>query len=343
MALQALDIKRIGAGEFSAYFFNPAAGIGMELIGVQRNPIPPGAAVGKLSGHDGIALRFALWESTAATRKGTVCVFGGRGEYIEKYFETIDDLRHRGFFVATMDWRGQGGSARLLRNPRKGHVESFTDYDKDLAIFMREIVLPDCPPPYFALAHSMGGTILLRAACLKDCWFDRMVLVAPMLRIVDLPFSEPLTSKLAEIAMFFGLGDAYIPGGNGKATDQKAFAGNVLTSDEIRFNRNKSVLDAAPELGIGSPTIGWLHAAFDSIELMGGIEFPTNVHTPALMLAAGSDKVVDSRAIEDLAMQLKAGAQIVIDGPRHEILQERNVLREQVWAAFDAFVPGGGA
>ena len=314
----------------------------MDLISVQRNPIPPGAAVGELSGHDGIALRFALWETTAAKRKGTVCVFGGRGEYIEKYFETIDDLRHRGFFVATMDWRGQGGSARLLRNPRKGHVESFADYDKDLAIFMREIVLPDCPPPYFALGHSMGGAVLLRAACLKDCWFDRMVLVAPMLRIAELPFPESLVDRLTEIAMFLGLGDAYIPGGNGRATDQKAFAGNDLTSDEVRFSRNKAVLDAAPEIGTGSPTIGWLHAALDSMELVSGFDFPTNVHTPVLMLAAGNDQVVDSRAIEELAMQLKAGAQIVIDGARHEILQERNGLREQVWAAFDAFVPGGG-
>lgn len=315
----------------------------MDLKSVQRNPIPPGAVVGELSGHDGIALRFALWEPTVADRKGTVCLFGGRGEYIEKYFETIADLRHRGFFVATMDWRGQGGSARLLRNPRKGHVESFTDYDKDLAIFMREIVLPDCRPPYFALSHSMGGNVLLRAACLKDCWFDRMVLVAPMLRIVELPFSELLTGKLTEVAMFLGLGDAYIPGGNGKATDQKAFAGNDLTSDEIRFKRNKAVLDEAPDLGIGSPTIGWLHAALDSMELVGSFDFPANVHTPVLMLAAGNDKVVDSRAIEELAMQLKAGAQIVIDGAQHEILQERDRLREQVWAAFDAFVPGGGS
>ena len=41
---------------------------------------------------------------------------------------------------------------------------------------MTQIVLPDCPPPYFALAHSMGANILLRAACHRDCWFDRMVL-----------------------------------------------------------------------------------------------------------------------------------------------------------------------
>ena len=41
-----------------------------------------------------------------------VCVLlNGQTEFIEKYFEVIDELRGRGFAVATMDWRGQGGSA----------------------------------------------------------------------------------------------------------------------------------------------------------------------------------------------------------------------------------------
>ncbi len=30
----------------------------------------------------------------------------------------------------------------------------------------------------------------------------------------------------------------------------------------------------------------------------------------------------------------------VLDGARHEVLMERDRLREQYWAAFDAFVPG---
>ena len=77
----------------------------------------------------GSKLRFARWEATRGPRRGTVCLFGGRGEFIEKYFEVVADLRRRGFAVATMDWRGQGGSARPLSNPRKGHVRNFDQYD----------------------------------------------------------------------------------------------------------------------------------------------------------------------------------------------------------------------
>jgi lysophospholipase len=136
----------------------------MELIGVPKNPVPGGAHTGMLMTSDGVKLRFARWDATRGPRRGTVCLFQGRGEFIEKYFEVVADLRRRGFVVATFDWRGQGGSDRLLRNPRKGYVRSFAEYDRDLAQFMKEIVLPDCPPPFVALAHSMGGNILLRNA-----------------------------------------------------------------------------------------------------------------------------------------------------------------------------------
>ena len=116
-------------------------------------------------------------------RRGTVCLFGGRAEFIEKYFEVIADLRRRGFAVATMDWRGQGGSQRMLSNPRKGHVRGFWEYDRDLIRFMKDIVLPDCPPPFIGLGHSMGGNILLRNATMPGLWFERIVLSAPMIAI----------------------------------------------------------------------------------------------------------------------------------------------------------------
>ena len=60
-------------------------------------------------------LRFARFAPPPG-RKGTVCVFPGRAEFIEKYFEVVRDLRARGFAVATIDWRGQGLSDRALPN-----------------------------------------------------------------------------------------------------------------------------------------------------------------------------------------------------------------------------------
>src|SRR6266536_1922716 len=154
----------------------------MTLVSIPANPVPDDAVAGTFKTPDGVSLRFARWAPPPG-RKGTVCLFQGRSEFIEKYFETVRDLRARGFAVATLDWRGQGLSDRALRNPRKGYVRNFAQYQIDLETFINEIVLPDCPPPLFALGQSMGATILLRAAHAGHRWFDRTVLLAPMIAL----------------------------------------------------------------------------------------------------------------------------------------------------------------
>ena len=133
----------------------------MTLVSIPANPVPDDVVSGTIKTPDGAELRFARWAPPAG-RKGTVCVFTGRSEQIEKYFETVRDLRDRGFAVAMIDWRGQGHSSRRLRDPRKGYVRDFSDFEVDVETFVQQVVLPDCPPPHFALAHSMGGAVMLR-------------------------------------------------------------------------------------------------------------------------------------------------------------------------------------
>ena len=60
----------------------------------------------------------------------------------------------------------------------------------------------------------------------------------------------------------------------------------------------------------------------------------------ALVIAAGLDRVTDTRAAERFSERLRAGRLIVIDGAAHEIMMERDLFRDQFWAAFDAFIPG---
>uniref|UniRef100_UPI0013D38986 alpha/beta hydrolase n=1 Tax=Citrobacter koseri TaxID=545 RepID=UPI0013D38986 len=75
-------------------------------------------------------------EPTGAPRKGTLVIVQGRTEFIEKYFDVIDELRARGFGVLAFDWRGQGGSGRLTSDIRKGHVRRFSDYQIDFEAIM---------------------------------------------------------------------------------------------------------------------------------------------------------------------------------------------------------------
>src|SRR5215472_11783680 len=183
----------------------------MHLISIPANPMPDDAATAMLQTRDDVLLRYARWAPPPG-RKGTVCIFQGRAEFIEKYYEVVRDLRARGFAVATLDWRGQGLSQRALRDRCRGHVTSFADYGIDLETFMKEVVLPDCPPPLFALAHSMGAAVLIQAAAKGHRWFDRMVLTAPMIRLGQRHMFGTAPA-LARFLRMTGRGGGYVPGG----------------------------------------------------------------------------------------------------------------------------------
>jgi lysophospholipase len=310
----------------------------MTLVSIPANPVPEGTVAGTIRTPDGVELRFARFAPPAG-RKGTLCLFHGRAEFIEKYFEVVNDARERGFAVATLDWRGQGLSQHALRDKRKGHVRDFSDYEIDLETFMREVVLPDCPPPFFALGHSMGACVLLRAAFRNRRWFDRIVLSAPMieLKLVSMP---RVARASITVSRLLGMSTSYVPGGGATAIASQPFAGNPLTSDPVRYARIGALIEAEPTLGLGSPTVAWTAAAFRAMSELADPAYPARIRQPILMIAAGQDVVVSLPAIEQFAIRLRAGAHLVVPGSRHEILMEQDRYRGQFWAAFDAFVPG---
>ncbi|MBI1868821.1 MAG: alpha/beta hydrolase [Methylocystis sp.] len=313
----------------------------LELIETSANLAPPGAVVSAVRTSDGKTLRVASWAPGHRTR-GTVAIFQGRAEFIEKYFETIAELLARGFQVATMDWRGQGGSERELANPRKGHVDDFSLYQRDLDAFTEQVVEFLCPQPWFALAHSMGAAILLEQAHRGRSPFQRLVLTAPMIDLARLRFPR-IARALADALDMVGLGAMFIPGGKETSLAEEGFAGNKLTSDAARFARNAAILSKAPQLAIGDPTIGWLNAAFRQMKQFAAPEYPRGARAPALLVACGQDEIVSLRAIERFAARLEVANLITIPAARHEILMEQDAARAQFWAAFDAFVPGAVA
>jgi lysophospholipase len=310
----------------------------MKLVSIPANPVPEGAITGMLKTSDGVSIRFARWDPPQG-RKGTICLFPGRSEFIEKYFEVVQDARQRGFGVAMIDWRGQGLSHRPLADPRKGHIDSFAEFDRDLDVFMKEVVLPDCAPPHFALAHSMGGAVLLRSAYQGRRWFDRMVLSAPMLGLAGAAGSRA-TRMTTHMMRLFGFGSSYVPGGSATAVGTRPFAGNVLSSDPVRYGRTVAILNEEPNLGLGSPTFAWLDEAFKAMADFLDHAYTARIHQPILAVCAGQDEVVSTPTTALIMSRLRAGSHLVIPGARHEIMMEQDRYREQFWAAFDAFVPG---
>jgi lysophospholipase len=224
-----------------------------------------------------------------------------------------------------------------LRNPFKGHVRNFSEYESDVTAFVKQVVLPDCPPPYFAMAHSMGSAVMLRVARAGIEMFERFMLCAPMIDLPGLRASLP-TRSLMHVLCAAGMGERFIPGGNVDLIKPTGFPGNPLTSDPRRYARNAAILEADPTLGIASPTVAWLDAAFAAIGEFRSSEFAGRIRQPVLMIAAGEDSIVSAPAIAAFARKLPAGSHREIAGAKHEILQEEDHYRAQLWAAFDAFM-----
>ncbi|RBP17158.1 lysophospholipase [Roseiarcus fermentans] len=310
----------------------------MPLASTSDNPAPPGAIEHAVRTADGVRLRAARWAPAGAAR-GTVAIFGGRGEFIEKYFEVARDLLARGFAVAALDWRGQGGSERRVRDASKGHVDDFAQFGRDLDAFTAQVLAPHCPRPWIGLGHSMGAAILLILDADGLRPFERLVLTSPMIAVKGVDhrgFARFAIDALGAL----GLGRAFAPGNARQTFWARPFAGNVFTTDPGRFARIARLLVEAPHLFLGGPTIGWARAAFRAMRRFDDPRVAWGDGTPALIVASGADRVTDRAAAERFAARLAPGSLVVIEGAEHEILIERDALRDQFWAAFDAFVAG---
>lgn len=313
------------------------------LVDIAENPLPAGGETDWLYLNKGkVWLRFAAWPAAVDEPQGTVIIATGRAEFIEKYFETVEDIQARGFAVAAFDWRGQGGSSRLLRNVAKGHVASFDDYVDDLEAAVAAAALRGLPRPFYLLAHSMGGTVALLAANRLAGQIERMVLTAPLIELADKRASGRWAKAAAGFAAGIGFARASVRPGRAAAPQDAPFETNAVTSDRKRFARTKEVLKAEPRLGLGAPTVRWYAAANRATRTLNETGFGDDIPIPALVVACGTDTVVSVRAIERFAKTLRGGGRVLIPGARHEILMERTGFRTLFWAAFDAFVPGTG-
>ncbi len=307
----------------------------MQLYPSPRNPVPPRARCLPVMTRDRKLLR--AMTARPEHPRGTVVLLGGRGDFLERYFETMRDLTARGFAVASLDVRGQGGSERLHANPYRGHIRGFEGFDEDLRSLMEEVVLPDCPPPYVALGHSTGGHILLRALSRRD-WFARAVLVSPLVDVVYGPWPRPVAAALVHAAHVAGLGSMFLPGVLKRPMGHAHFPGNPLTSDAFRWHRDSGTLDLAPHLGLGGPTFSWLRGARRSFAEIARLGRTRPLKAPVLIVASSADRVVSNEAIRALARRVPGVALAMIPGARHEILHETDAIRRQFFAAFDSFV-----
>lgn len=321
---------------------NPARTSGPLLVETPQDPAPEGAVVDFLEMSDGTRIRVARWSPSPSTaaRRGTVLLLNGRTEFIEKSFETIENLQERGFAVATLDWRGQGLSDRPLKNRQKGYVEHFDQYVSDLEEIHRHWVEPHCPAPYSLLAHSMGGNIALHYAARNPAHVNRAIFSAPMFGIGTTTRPNPGLRLAIRLSLRLGLSQQYLSlsASSGDFNEKNhSFEKNALTHDRERFARVLTQIETDPRLALGAPTFGWIAAAFAATDALFAPGYPEAIRTPIHIVTAGLDSIVSEPAQAELAARLPCAQRSIVEGARHELLLEADSYRERFFEIFDAF------
>ena len=288
-----------------------------------------------ITARDGTRLRTGMFDPGFS--RGVCVLLHGQTEFIEKYIEVIGELCARGFTVASFDWRGQGGSERLLADPLKAHITDFAQYDDDLTSFLEQIVKPISQNPPLALAHSMGAHILLRTLHDRPGAFAAAALSAPMLGISTRGYPAPVVRAITAFYTRLGKKNDFAWGMAERDPLLVNFIGQLVTSDRARYARTQAFVKSNPAIRLAGPTWGWLKAATSSMARMAAPGFAEAIETPVLICGAGRDRIVRVKAERDFASRLPHGTYLELEDSEHEILMENDAIRARFWAAFDEF------
>ena len=304
----------------------------------RRRQMPPGGEIAYFKANqDDVTIRYALWPATVSDPRGTIILLPGRTEFIEKFFEVVNELRERGFAVASMDWRGQGLSTRPLSNREKHYFKDFSTALPDLAQFINSYVAPNMPRPFNIVAHSMGGHLSLRFLHDYPGVIEKAVFTAPMCGINFEALPKWVARSFASVMCKLGFEENYLPG-FGDYKDGRWGWRAKLTSDMDRFEDEDYFIRHNRDLALGGTTFGWLRAALASVAVLHSPGYPEAINVPILVVQAGGDQIVDNAKMTALVNRLPNAQLLKVPGSMHEILKEQDQYREQFWAAFDDFM-----
>ncbi|MEW2911309.1 alpha/beta hydrolase [Leisingera sp. JC11] len=291
---------------------------------------PAGGAAHWAHTSDGLRIRAGHWHPDGEA-KGTVLLFPGRTEYIEKYGLAAAEFAARGYATLTVDWRGQGLSDRMLAERRLGHVGHFTDFQKDVKALTSLAAQLKLPQPWHLVGHSMGGAIGLRALNegldVNACCFT-----GPMWGILIPPLMRPLANLLGSVAPYLRLEQKLLPT---TALDQYVqitpFEGNTLTTDPEMYRMMHAQLAAQPDLVLGGPTIQWLRVSLQECAELAAMPSPA---LPCITFLGSDEQIVSPEAVHDRMARWPGGELDLIKGAQHEVMMEAPEIRAHVFSSM---------
>tara|TARA_B100000686_G_C16716035_1_gene932062 strand:- start:251 stop:1216 length:966 start_codon:yes stop_codon:yes gene_type:complete len=286
--------------------------------------------------NDNKKIRLAYWRHSSKIHacRGTILLQQGHNEFIEKYYETVQELVDRNFNVICFDWRGQGMSDRMTNNMNKQYIEDFSIHNEDINFIIKNIIKENFQEPLIGIGHSMGGHILLSSQELFNNELKGLILSAPMLGFKN----ENLLFLLVGIMNFFNNREKYFPGSKPNMGKETPFEQNDLTSDYSRYTRTQKLVRKHPNLRLWGVTNSWVKAVKENLLRIRKDGWAENIETRILILNPLKDKVVDSNKTITMAKKLPNCDIINIENVEHEILMEKDKYRKIFWNSFDNFL-----
>ena len=285
---------------------------------------------------DGVKIRLCFWQPIPENKKtnGTILLQQGHNEFIEKYFEVIDEFLKRGFSVISFDWRGQGMSEKTLDNKNKAFIQDFSLHDSDLENIMKDIIEPFFPKPYIGVGHSMGGCLMLSAMYKHPDFFDKAILSAPMLGFKN----EILLMPIITILSLFSKNDSYLLVSKPNMGKETPFEDNDVTTDKFRYERTQRLVRKAPNLRLWGVTISWARAVKNRLKSMRAKNWAEKIKTKVLIINNLNDQVVDPDKINIMSKRLSESSIIEFNSTKHEIFMEKDIYRNKLWKEIDNYL-----
>lgn len=282
--------------------------------------------------HDGWQLRWAFWKAAQPVR-GHVLMLPGLGEVIEKRTLRAEEWAERGYQAVSFDWRGQGGSGRLVPNqPRKCHIDSFDTYVDDLREVWQKLWLPRLGKGLAIVdGHSTGTHLALRFLAREQPTqgADLLIAMSPLVDIktpacLPVPLARAIVAVAARLApTSYALGQP----------SHYSFENNYITSDRESFDWWEGLKAARPDLVTDGVTWGWVGAQLRSSRaLKAGLG---RVRTPVLALLTTNDPHTDGASQKCLPDRLPDCTTVDFSDSRHEIYMEKPEIRARAWQAID--------
>lgn len=285
-----LSDKQIDALDFSG--LAPACPLEDDDAIVQRD--------GFWNGFDDVHLFWQSWAPQGGPTRGVVALMHGFGEHSARYDHVAGALCRAGYAVMAIDARGHGRSGG-----KRAHIKQYSDYVRDYELLMMHARAEWPEHKIFSYGHSNGGFIVLRYALTQPedvCGFV-------------------VTSPLCALAV--------------KVNPIKAAAGRLMSDlwpsftmdngiDPEWVSHLKSVTDAYQRdpLTLSIVSARWFTEVLEAQQdLMNRAKSLTQ---PFLFLLAGSDRLVDAKAAEEVFHRMGSGDRELEIYPKlyHEVLNE---------------------